>query len=76
MSRIKILKEGVDRSSIDPSDLTTDCYYVTMTDGTVDIVRAQQMVKIFDEYYAAGKKIQAIEFSGGRRNPKITDPTI
>jgi len=76
MSRIKIVKEDVDRSEIDLSDLTTDCMFVTLDSGRVDVVRAQAMVKIFDEYHDAGKKIVRIEVSGGRLNPKIAEPRI
>lgn len=76
MSRIKIVQTDVDRSAINLSDLTTDCMFVTMEDGKVDIVRAQAMVKVFDEYHDAGKKVVSIEFSGGRLNPKICEPKI
>lgn len=76
MSRIKVVKEDVDRSGISLSDLTSDCMWVTLENGRVDIVQAQQMVKIFDEYYDSGKKIVSIEYTGGHLNPKLTSPRI
>ena len=47
-----------------------------MEGGKIDVVRAQAMVKIFDEYYDAGKKITRIDFSGGRLNPKTQAPRL
>ncbi len=76
MAEVKIVKEDVIREEISLSDLTTDCMFVYLEDGQIDVVRAQSMVKIFDEYYDAKKKITKIDFSGGRLNPKITDPKL
>ena len=76
MSRIQIIKEDVTVSEVNLADLTTDCMFVHMENGKVDIVRAQANVKIFDEYYDAGKKITRIDFSGGRLNPKTQTPRL
>lgn len=76
MAEVKIVKEDVIVADIDLSDLTTDCMFVYLEGGKIDVVRAQAMVKVFDEYYDAGKKITKIEFSGGRLNPKITEPKL
>ena len=76
MSRIKIVKEGVDKDDINLSDLTSDCMWVTLESGQIDIVQAQQKVQIFDEYYDAGKKIISIDYTGGRLNPKLTKPRL
>ena len=43
-------------------------------DGTIDIARGASMVKIFDYYHDKGKRITAIEVSGGQRNPKLQEP--
>ena len=63
-------------SDINLSDLTTDCMFVYMDNGKVDVVRAQSMVKIFDEYHDNKKKIVKIDFSGGRLNPKNQSPKL
>jgi len=76
MSRIKIVKEGVDKDNISLSDLTSDCMWVTLESGRIDIVQAQQMVQIFNEYYDEGKMITSIEYTGGRLNPKLTQPRV
>jgi hypothetical protein len=76
VAEVKIVKEDVIREEISLSDLTTDCMFVYLEDGQIDVVRAQSMVKIFDEYYDAKKKITKIDFSGGRLNPKITNPKL
>ena len=76
MSRIQILKEDVTVSDINLADLTTDCMFVHMENGKVDVVLAQANVKIFDEYHDAGKKITRIDFSGGRLNPKTQTPRL
>ncbi len=76
MAEVKIVKEDVVIADIDLSDLTTDCMFVYLEGGKIDVVRAQAMVKIFDEYYDAGKKITKIDFSGGRLNPKISEPKL
>ena len=76
MSRIQIIKEDVIVSEVDLGDLTTDCMFVHLDDGKIDVVRAQAMVKIFDEYYDSGKRITKIDFSGGRLNPKTQTPRL
>jgi len=76
VAEVKIVKEDVVVSDIDLSDLTTDCMFVYLEGGQIDVVRAQAMVKVFDEYYDAGKKITKIDFSGGRLNPKIAEPKL
>jgi hypothetical protein len=76
MSRIQILKEDVIVSEVDLGDLTTDCMFVHLEDGKIDVVRAQAMVKVFDEYHDAGKRITRIDFSGGRLNPKTQTPRL
>ena len=76
MSKIQIIKEDVTISDVNLADLTTDCMFVHLEGGKVDVVRAQAMVKIFDEYYDAGKKIKRIDFSGGRLNPKTQTPRL
>jgi len=76
MSRIQIIKEDVTVSDVNLADLTTDCMFVHLEDGKVDVVRAQANVKIFDEYYDAGKRITRIDFSGGRLNPKTQTPRL
>lgn len=75
-STAKLLKEDVNPKEISLSDLTTDCLFVHLADGTVDIVRSPQMVKAFDMYHDAGKKVVKIEVSGGRLNPKTQDPNV
>ena len=76
MSKIQIIKEDVIVSDVNPADLTTDCMFVHLEDGKVDVVRAQANVKIFDEYHDAGKRITRIDFSGGRLNPKTQTPRL
>ena len=76
MSRTQIIKENVVVSDVDLADLTTDCMFVYLEDNTIDVVRAPAMVKVFDEYYDAGKRITKIDFSGGRLNPKIQTPRL
>ena len=76
MSRIQIIKEDVTVSEVNLADLTTDCMFVHMDNGKIDVVRAQAMVKIFDEYHDAGKRITKIDFSGGRLNPKTQTPRL
>lgn len=72
----KLLKEDVNPKEISLSDLTTDCLFVYLADGTVDLVRSPQMVKAFDMCHDAGKKVVKIEVSGGRLNPKLSDPRV
>jgi len=71
---MKILHENVTLCDIDPSKLTSDCHTVIRKDGVVDIVRAAKMVDIFDVYHDLGVRLQRIEVSGGRRNPKLQSP--
>ena len=76
---MRILHEACDVAKENTRELPNSAYVIEyMKDGIkcFDIAMSGKQVEIFDEYYDAGKKIQAIEFSGGRRNPKITDPTI
>ena len=73
---VNILKEGVNRDEIDLGQLTSDCMFVTMEDGVVDLVKCTSRVRIFDDYFDRGKKIVSIDFSGGRLNPKLSDPTV
>jgi nitrate reductase assembly molybdenum cofactor insertion protein NarJ len=73
---VLILKESVAREEVSMSDLTTDCHFVTRTDGGLDIVRGQSMVKIFDYYHDKGVTISRIEVSGGRLNPKLSEPRV
>ena len=76
MSQIHVIKENVTVSEINLADLTTDCLFVHLEDGTTDIVRSYSRVKIFDEYYDAGKRITRMDFSGGRLNPKTQNPRL
>lgn len=76
MHGIKILKQDIDPKDFKAGDLTTDCMYVCMDDGTIDLVRAQAMVKVFDEYHDAGKRIVRIYLSGGNLNPKLSEPKV
>ncbi len=76
MSNIQVLKEDITISEINPSDLTTDCMFVYMMDGTIDVVRSQSMVKIFDEYHDNKKRVVKIDFTGGRLNPKTQTPRL
>jgi hypothetical protein len=34
------------------------------------------MVDIFDHYYDLGIRLKSIDFSGGRRNPRLQDPEM
>lgn len=71
-----VLKEDITRESLAKSDLTTDCLFVHLDSGQIDLVRGQTMVKVFDLYHDAGKKIVQIELSGGRLNPKLSSPKL
>ena len=75
MGRCIIVKEDVDPSDINKSDLTTDCYFIHRTGGKVDVVRGSA-VHIFDDYYDRGITLTQIEMSGGNLNPKLTSPKI
>ena len=74
--KITVVREDVIKSDIPMKELTSDCHFVHLMDGTIDIVRGASMVKIFDYYHDQGKKITAIEVSGGQRNPKLQEPLI
>lgn len=73
---MKILKEDVKVSEISYKSLTTDCMFIHLQDGQVDIVRSSSMVEIFDSYHDNGKKVVKIEHSGGCRNPKFQQPSL
>lgn len=73
---VSIIKEDIALADVSASDLTTDCHFVHRVDGVIDIVRGQSMVKIFDVYFDKGIKIARIEVSGGRLNPKLSDPRV
>jgi len=73
---IKIVKEDAILSEIKTSDLTTDCHFVHREGGKVDIVCSQTMVQIFDHYYDKGIKLTQIVVSGGKLNPKLSEPRI
>jgi len=73
---VKILKEDVKVSEINYKSLTTDCMFVHLQDGQVDIARSSSMVEIFDTYHDSGKKVVKIEHSGGCRNPKFQQPSL
>ena len=72
--KITILREDIIKSDIPKKELTSDCHFVHLSDGTIDIARGASMVKIFDYYHDKGKRITAIEVSGGQRNPKLQEP--
>ncbi len=71
----KVLKEDVDPASYKSSDLTTDCYYVYLSDGRIDLAKGG-MVPIFDDYHDRKLKITRIQQSGGTRNPKLFTPEV
>ena len=72
--KVTIVREDVVTEDILRKELTTDCHFVHLVDGTIDIARGASMVKIFDYYHDQGKKIKKIEVSGGQRNPKLQEP--
>ncbi len=72
--KVSILREDVIKSDIQKKELTSDCHFVHLMDGTIDIARGASMVKIFDYYHDKGKRVTAIEVSGGQRNPKLQEP--
>ena len=71
----KVLKEEIDPSSIKKSDLTTDCYFVHLSDGRVDLAKGG-MVPIFDFYHDKKLTISRLVLSGGTRNPKLSNPEV
>ena len=72
--KVSILREDVIKSDIPKKELTSDRHFVHLMDGTIDIARGASMVKIFDYYHDKGKRVTAIEVSGGQRNPKLQEP--
>ena len=73
---VSILKEDVIQKDILSKQMTTDCHFVHRENGTVDVVRGESMVKIFDHYHDKKIKITKIEVSGGQLNPKLQEPTL
>ena len=52
--KITVVREDVIKSDIPKKELTSDCHFVHLMDGTIDIVRGASMVKIFDYYHDQG----------------------
>ena len=73
---VSILKEDVIQKDILSKQMTTDCHFVHRENGTVDVVRGESMVKIFDHYHDKKIKITKIEVSGGQLNPKMQEPSL
>ena len=73
---MKVLKEDIDISSINPRNLTTDCKFVKRETGEVDIVSAKAVVHVFDYYWDKGIKITRIWHALGIRNPKFQEPEV
>jgi hypothetical protein len=73
---VAILKEDVIQKDILSKQMTTDCHFVHRENGTVDVVRGESMVKIFDHYHDKKIKITKIEVSGGQLNPKMQEPSL
>jgi hypothetical protein len=73
---VAILKEDVIQKDILSKQMTTDCHFVHRENGTVDVVRGESMVKIFDHYHDKKIKITKIEVSGGQLNPKMQEPNL
>jgi hypothetical protein len=71
---MKILKEDVDLTHINPRNLTNDCKLVRRATGEIDLVRCYKSVSIFDYYWDRGIKILKIWHAGGSRNPKFQEP--
>jgi len=71
----KVLKEEIDPSSYKKSDLTTDCYFVHLSNGRIDLAKGG-MVPIFDDYHDRKLTISRLELSGGNRNPKLSQPEV
>ena len=76
LENIRVIAQDVSPSDIDPKKLTNDCYVVVRKDGVMDVIKARRMVDIFDHYYDLGILLKSIDFSGGRRNPKLQDPEM
>jgi hypothetical protein len=73
---VAILKEDVIQKDILSKQMTTDCHFVHRENGTVDVVRGESMVKIFDHYHDKKIRITKIEVSGGQLNPKMQEPSL
>ena len=73
MSKVHLVREDVHLYDINPRNLTNDCYTVIRKDGRVDVVRAHKAVHVFDYYYDLGIRLQRIDMSGGRRNPRTQE---
>ena len=73
---VAILKEDVIQKDILSKQMTTDCHFVHRENGTVDVVRGESMVKIFDHYHDKKIKITKIEGSGRQLNPKMQEPNL
>jgi hypothetical protein len=73
---MKILKEDIDPTTLQPRNLTNDCKLVRRETGEIDLVRSYKAVTIFDYYWDRGIKILRIWNAGGTRNPKFQEPEI
>ena len=73
---VTVIKEDVIVDDGLRKQLTSDCHFVHLVDGVIDVVRGSSMVRIFDYYHDKGKRVVKIEYSGGQRNPKLQEPTI
>ncbi len=71
-----VLSADIDLAMIDPRKLTNDCKFVRRADGTIDLVRSYNSVKVFDYYWDRSIKILRIWHAGGTRNPKFQEPEI
>jgi hypothetical protein len=76
LEKIRVIAQDVHLSDIEPKNLTNDCYVVVRKDGVIDVIKARRMVDIFDHYYDLGILLKSIDFSGGRRNPKLQEPEM
>jgi hypothetical protein len=74
MTRMQILREDVDLSTLNPRNLTNDCKFVRRDTGEIDLVREYNSVRVFDYYWDRGIGILRIWHSGGTRNPKFQQP--
>ena len=73
---VKVLKEDIVTSDVLKKEMTSDCHFVHLDNGSIDIARGHSMVKIFDYYHDKGKKVTCIEVAGGQLNPKLQEPII
>ena len=76
LEKIRVIAQDVLLSDINPKNLTNDCYIVVRRDGVTDVIKARRMVDIFDHYYDLGIRLKSIDFSGGRRNPRLQEPEM